>query len=214
MSGVDAKGARAMRRTWREDRGVVPFFKRYRKVLALALFLGFATFAFAAGLMFTSGFLISGAAGVPESILALNLPLIFVRIFGIGKPLLHYLERLCSHDWVLRMTSDLRLKLYRSLEKDALFFRATHRTGDVLGLLSEDIGHLQNLYLRTVFLTVIAWVLWFALVAAAGSSRRFWRACCLSCWGRRSCCCLRFRCWHAARAACATKRFETICTPS
>ncbi len=168
MSGVDAKGARAMRRTWREDRWVVPFFKRYRKVLALALFLGFATFAFAAGLMFTSGFLISGAAGVPESILALNLPLIFVRIFGIGKPLLHYLERLCSHDWVLRMTSDLRLKLYRSLEKDALFFRATHRTGDVLGLLSEDIGHLQNLYLRTVFPTVIAWVLWFALVAAAG----------------------------------------------
>ncbi|MEF9877442.1 MAG: thiol reductant ABC exporter subunit CydC, partial [Gordonibacter sp.] len=85
-----------------------------------------------------------------------------------GKPILHYLERLQSHDWVLRMTSGLRAALYRSLEKDALFFRATHRTGDILGLLAEDIGHIQNLYLRTVFPTAIAWLLYVVLVAAAG----------------------------------------------
>lgn len=155
-------------RTWRDDRWVKPFFKQYRRVLALALVLGLIAFAFASGLMFTSGYLISGSAEVPESILVLNLPLIFVRIFGIGKPFLQYLERLTSHDWVLRMTSGLRLALYRSIEKDALFFRATHRTGDVLGLLADDIGHIQNLYLRTVFPTVVAWLVYFALVCALG----------------------------------------------
>lgn len=157
-----------LKRTWKRDTWVKPFFKQYRKVLALALFLGLVTFVFAAGLMFTSGYLISGAAEVPDSILVLNLPLIFVRLFGAGKPALQYLERLCSHDWVLRMTSGLRLKLYRVLEADALFFRATHRTGDVLGLLAEDIGHIQNLYLRTVFPTVIAYLLYFVLIAGLG----------------------------------------------
>lgn len=157
-----------LKRTWKRDTWVKPFFKQYRKMLALALFLGLVTFVFAAGLMFTSGYLISGAAEVPDSILVLNLPLIFVRIFGAGKPALQYLERLCSHDWVLRMTSGLRLKLYRVLEADALFFRATHRTGDVLGLLAEDIGHIQNLYLRTVFPTVIAYLLYFVLIAGLG----------------------------------------------
>lgn len=157
-----------LKRTWKRDTWVKPFFKQYRKVLALALFLGLVTFVFAAGLMFTSGYLISGAAEVPDSILVLNLPLIFVRIFGAGKPALQYLERLCSHDWVLRMTSGLRLKLYRVLEADALFFRATHRTGDVLGLLAEDIGHIQNLYLRTVFPTVIAYLLYFVALAGLG----------------------------------------------
>ena len=110
----------------RRDAWVKPFFFRYRKALALALFLGLLTFGFASALMFTSGYLVSASA-VVETILFLHLPLIFVRIFGVGKPILQYLERLTSHDWVLRMTSGLRLKLYRALERDAVFFRATHR---------------------------------------------------------------------------------------
>lgn len=158
----------AVQHIWRKDRWVKPFFLRYRKTLALALGLGLLTFIFAGGLMFTSGYLISTAASIPESVLVLDIPLIFVRIFGIGKPILHYFERLASHDWVLRMTSRLRLLLYRSLEKDALFFKATHRTGDILGLLAEDIGHLQNLYLRTIFPTVVAWLVWFVIVVFAG----------------------------------------------
>ena len=151
----------------RRDTWVKPFFFRYRKALALALLLGLLTFGFASALMVTSGYLVSASA-VAETILFLHLPLIFVRIFGVGKPILQYLERLTSHDWVLRMTSGLRLKLYKSLERDAVFFRATHRTGDVLGLLAEDIGHIQNLYLRTVFPTVVAWLLYVILVVCLG----------------------------------------------
>ena len=105
---------------------------------------------------------------MPGSILMIHLPTVFVRIFGIGKPILQYLERLTSHDWVLRMTSGLRAKLYASIESDAIFFRRTHRTGDVLGLLAEDIGHLQNLYLRTVFPTVVAWLLTVVIVVVLG----------------------------------------------
>ncbi|BAK45165.1 thiol reductant ABC exporter subunit CydC [Eggerthella sp. YY7918] len=150
------------------DRWVKPFFKQYRTALAVALCLGVATFGFASGLMFTSGFLIAAAAEMPGSILMIHLPTVFVRIFGVGKPVLQYLERLTSHDWVLRMTSGLRSKLYASIEGDAINFRRTRRTGDVLGLLAEDIGHLQNLYLRTVFPLVVAWLLSIVIVVVLG----------------------------------------------
>lgn len=152
----------------RADRWVKPFFKQYRGALVLALLLGVATFAFASALMFTSGYLISKAAEAPGNIMAIYIPVVLVRVFGVGKPILHYFERLTSHDWVLRMTSNLRLKLYTALEKDAIFFRKRFRTGDILGLMAEDIGHLQNLYLRTIFPTVIAWVLYIAVVACFG----------------------------------------------
>ena len=157
------------RAMWRDDRWVKPFFGQYRKALATALGLGLLTFVFAAGLMFSSGFVISFSAGSADTFLDLMKPLAFVQIFGIGKPILQYLERLTSHDWVLHMTSSLRLQLYRALEKDALFFRATHRTGDVLGLLDEDIGHLQNLYLRTIFPTIVAYALFALVLVLAGA---------------------------------------------
>lgn len=164
-----AGGLSQLAQTWRRDRWVKPFFRQYRKVLALALTLGVAAAFFAAALMFTSGYLIGGSALMPASILLLNMPLMFVRIFGVGKPVLQYFERLQSHDWVLRMTSALRLKLWGALDRDAVFFRSAHRMGDALGLLSEDIGHIQNLYLRTVFPTVIAWILAVLVVAGMGA---------------------------------------------
>lgn len=154
--------------TLERDRWVKPFFRQYRRALVLALVLGLATFVFAGALMFTSGYLISRAAEMPGNILMIHLPVIFVRVFGIGKPIFQYFERLTSHDWVLRMTSSLRLKLYEALEGDAIFFRRSRRTGDVLGLLAEDIGHIQNLYLRTVFPTIVAYLLYVVIVAGLG----------------------------------------------
>lgn len=149
---------------WTErDTWVRPYFRKYRKVLLSALSLGVAAFLFSALLMFTSGYLISATAEAPGNILLYYLPIAFVQVFGLGKPPLHYFERLQSHDWVFRMTSSLRVRLYKALERDALK-PGSRSTGEVLGLVSEDIGHIQNLYLRTVFPLVIGWSL---LVAAS-----------------------------------------------
>ena len=152
---------------WRRDTWIKPFFKQYRRALLLALALGLATFVFAAALMFTSGYLISGAPLV-VSVLVLNVPLGLVRLFGVGKPILNYFERLASHDWVLRMTSALRLRLYRSAESEAMAFGPKRSTGDVLGLLAQDVGHIQNLYLRTLFPLALGGILYLALVVCTG----------------------------------------------
>lgn len=150
------------------DEWIKPFFKQYKKSLILALTLGFITFFCVGALMFNSGYLISRAASLPENILMIYIPIVLTRAFGIGRPVFRYVERLVSHNWVLKMTSNLRVKLYDSLEQDAIFFKQNHRTGDILGLLSEDINHIQNLYLRTIFPTIIAWLLYIFVIIGIG----------------------------------------------
>lgn len=153
---------------YEKDQWVKPFLKKYKGLLYLALILGFLTFFSAGALMFNSGYLISRAASLPENILMIYIPIVLTRAFGISRPVFRYIERLVSHNWVLKMTSDLRLKLYMVLEKDAIFFKSKYQTGDILGLLSEDINHLQNLYLRTIFPTVIAWLLYVFIIIGLG----------------------------------------------
>ena len=152
----------------RHDTWVRPYLARYKKPLVGAIALSILAYIFAAGLMFTSGYLISGAATLPASVLLMHLALIAVRVFGLGKPVLQYCERLTSHDWILRVTSSLRLRLYQSLEGQAGLGRAVQRTGDMLGLLSEDLGHLQDMYLRCILPTITAWFLWFIATLALG----------------------------------------------
>lgn len=152
-----------------QDRWVRPYFTKYRKPLALALVLGLATFACSALLMFTSGYLISATAEQPYAgLVAVFYPMVFVQVFGLGKPIAHYFERLSSHDWVFRMTSSLRVRLYRIIERSGTQVRRRYGTGDYLEFVAEDIGHLQNLYLRTVFPLVTAWLQYAVLIAALG----------------------------------------------
>lgn len=166
------------RKMLKNDQWVKPFLKRYRGMLYLALFLGFLTFFSAGALMFNSGYLISRAASMPENILLIYIPIVLTRAFGISRPVFRYVERLVSHNWVLKMTSELRLKLYLVLEKDAIFLKSKYQTGDILGLLSEDINHIQNLYLRTIFPTVIAWILYVFIVIGLGFFS-WWFALCM-----------------------------------
>lgn len=156
-------------RIFRNDTWVLPFFRQYRGVLVLSLLLGVLTVGFGALLMFTSGYLICSAAEMPElGLYSLLVPLGLVQVFGVLKPFFGYFERLKSHDWVLRMTSQLRLRLYRSISGQGMFWRLAHRTGDALGLLASDIGHIQDLYLRTVFPFTIAWIVWLLTVVLFG----------------------------------------------
>ena len=158
------------KRAWASDGWARPFLKRYRKALVLSITLGVVAMAFAVGLMFTSGYLIDDAAERPElGLFSLLIPLGLVQVFGIGKPFLSYLERLISHDWVLHITSGMRLALFRVVEREGMLWTASHRAGDALGLLAEDIDHVQNLYLRVVFPLVIAWVLWIGIVIFFGA---------------------------------------------
>ncbi|MCM3267793.1 thiol reductant ABC exporter subunit CydC [Paenibacillus elgii] len=140
------------------------FYWRFAAIVAL----GTLTAGCAASLMFTSGYLISKAALRPENILMVYVPIVLVRTFGTSRAVVHYVERLVGHDTILRMISHLRVRLYRLLEPQALFIRSRFRTGDMLGVLSDDIEHLQNVYLRIVFPGATAFIVFMLSIVALG----------------------------------------------
>lgn len=99
---------------------ITPFLRKYRFGMILATILGTITMFCAGLLMFSAGYVISKSATKPENILIIYVPVLMVRVFGISRPVVRYIERLTSHNWILRITSNLRRKLYLRLENRRL----------------------------------------------------------------------------------------------
>ncbi|MGA5410765.1 thiol reductant ABC exporter subunit CydD [Streptomyces lavendulocolor] len=115
--------------------------------LGLALLLGSLALGSAVGLMAVSGWLISRASEQPP-VLHLMVAVTATRAFGIGRAVFRYAERLVSHDAVLRMLADLRVAVYRGLERIAPAGLRTVRRGDLLSRLVSDVDALQDYWLR------------------------------------------------------------------
>lgn len=120
---------------------------RWRLLLAGALGVGAAGSAVA--LMATSAWLISRAAQHPP-VLYLMVAIVAVRFFGIARGVLRYAERLVGHDAALRGLRDLRVDVYRRLERLAPSGLPAFRSGDLLARLVGDVDALQDLWLRIV----------------------------------------------------------------
>ncbi|MEV3989638.1 thiol reductant ABC exporter subunit CydD [Streptomyces sp. NPDC049837] len=115
--------------------------------LALALLLGSLALGSAVGLMAVSGWLISRASEQPP-VLYLMVAVTATRAFGIGRAVFRYAERLVSHDAVLRTLAELRVAVYRGLERIAPAGLRTARRGDLLSRLVSDVDALQDYWLR------------------------------------------------------------------
>lgn len=133
------------------DHWIMPFLRQQKSGLFWSIFLNFMTTFAAGALMFVSGFLISRSAQHPENILIIYVPIVLTRAFGIARPVFRYAQRLVSHNWVLRIVSKTRRRLYESVASTAGSIRGRMQTGDILSLLADDLDRLQNLYLRTLF---------------------------------------------------------------
>ncbi|MEU7118959.1 thiol reductant ABC exporter subunit CydD [Streptomyces zaomyceticus] len=115
--------------------------------MALALLLGSLALGSAVGLMAVSGWLISRASEQPP-VLYLMVAVTATRAFGIGRAVFRYAERLVSHDAVLRMLAELRVSVYRRLERIAPAGLRRTRRGDLLARLVQDVDALQDYWLR------------------------------------------------------------------
>ncbi|MFE9822580.1 thiol reductant ABC exporter subunit CydD [Streptomyces sp. NPDC005791] len=115
--------------------------------LGLALLLGSLAVASSVGLMAVSGWLISRASEQPP-VLYLMVAVTATRAFGLGRAVFRYAERLVSHDAVLRMLAELRVAVYRGLERIAPAGLRAARRGDLLSRLVSDVDALQDYWLR------------------------------------------------------------------
>lgn len=111
--------------------------------LWVAVLAGAASVLAAAALSAVSGWLIVYAAQQPP-MLYLMVAIVGVRFFGISRSVLRYSERLSSHDVVLRWASDLRVRLWDALGRDARGWNRLTRPGGALSTLIAEVDELRD----------------------------------------------------------------------
>jgi ATP-binding cassette subfamily C protein CydC len=139
--------------------------------LRIRLLVAVLTGALATGcgvaLLAVSGFILARASQHP-GILAISVAVVAVRGLSIGRALLRYLERLAGHDVAFRVLADVRVSIYRRLERLAPTGLHAFRSGDLLALLVSDVDSIQDVFVRGLAPPVTA-----ALVGAGAAT------CCL-----------------------------------
>ena len=116
-------------------------------------------------LLAVSGYLLARASQHP-AILAISVAVVAVRGLSIGRALSRYLERLASHDVAFRVLADVRVAIYRRLERLAPGGLAAFRSGDLLARLISDVDATQDLFIRGIGPPMAAALVGAAAVAA------------------------------------------------
>jgi thiol reductant ABC exporter CydC subunit len=110
---------------------------------------GFLASASSVALLVTGAWLVARAAERPP-VVALSVAVVAVRAFAVTRACARYAERLLSHDATLRVLSDLRVRLYRRLERLAPSGLPVFRSGDLLARLVGDLDAVQDVFLRAL----------------------------------------------------------------
>ena len=139
--------------------------KKNKSMMVLVVILGILSTVSGAALMYVSGFLISKSSLRIGNILMLQVPTVLTRTFSLSQSTFAYLQRLTSHNLVLGIIEKMRSRVYKILEPHALKLKKEYKSGDLLGLIAEDIEHLQNIYLKTIFPSIVSLVLYVIFVA-------------------------------------------------
>ena len=138
--------------------------KNNKNMMSAVVFLGLMSVVSGAALMYVSGFLISKSSLRIGNILMLQVPTVLTRTFSLAQSTFAYIQRLVSHNLVLGIIEKMRSRVYRILEPKALKLKKEYKSGDLLGLISEDIEHMQNIYLKTIFPSIISLVLYVIFI--------------------------------------------------
>src|SRR4029453_17939540 len=98
--------------------------------LALGTLAAVVASACSVALLGTGAWLIARAAQQPE-MAALSVAVVAVRAFAVGRGVARYLERLLTHDATLRAQTDVRVAVFRRLERLTPTGLAGFRDGDL-----------------------------------------------------------------------------------
>ena len=116
------------------------------KILGAAIVGGISS-SMAVGLLACSAWLISMASLQPP-IMVLEVAIVSVRFFGIGRGVIRYAARIIEHKSALRALTTIRVALYRTIESQLPTYFALVRRGDLLRRLVSDSEVMQDLWLR------------------------------------------------------------------
>ncbi|WP_340377069.1 thiol reductant ABC exporter subunit CydC [Streptomyces sp. SS7] len=132
-------------------RAAAPRPGRLAAATAFALLADFAAVA----LMAIATWLLATAAGMP-SYEVLAVAIVAVRALALGRGGLRYVERLLSHDVVLRAQGELRVRVYRAVAGTRPTAVGGPREADLLSRVVADVDLVQDLLMRCLMPAVVA----------------------------------------------------------
>jgi ATP-binding cassette, subfamily C, bacterial CydC len=94
---------------------------------------------------FLASMAMAGAAGTPFNFF---LPVAFIRLLTLVRSLGRYAERLVSHDAILRLLAELRVRFFQRLVPLAPAALQQTHSADLFSRLRADIDTLDHFYLR------------------------------------------------------------------
>lgn len=118
--------------------------------MALSLLYGVAGLGSAIGLAATSAWLIARASQMPP-VLYLSVAATSVRMFGILRAVLRYMQRLASHKVALDGMDSLRLNVYDALSDGPIDRVAAIQRGDLLARIGADIDAVGDFVVKSLF---------------------------------------------------------------
>jgi thiol reductant ABC exporter CydC subunit len=120
-----------------------------RRQLLLAVVAGATATGCGIALLAVSGFLLARASQHPN-IIAISAAVVAVRALSAGRGVSRYFERLTSHDAAFRILADVRVSIYRRLERLAPAGLTAFSSGDLLARLISDVDATQDLFIRGI----------------------------------------------------------------
>ena len=135
--------------------------------LLLAIALGVLSLGSALALAGLSAWLITRAWQMPP-VLDLSIAVVGVRTFAISRGVLHYCERLASHDTALRAAGSARALIYHRLANGPVDIATRLHSGELVSRVGGDVDQLADVLVRAALPFSVAAVLAVAAIAVVG----------------------------------------------
>ena len=140
---------------------------RLPRILA-AIALGVLSLGSALALAGVSAWLITRAWQMPP-VLDLSVAVVAVRTFAISRGVLHYCERLATHDTALRAAGTARAQIYSRLARGPAGAAVRLHSGELVARVGADVDELANVLVRAAVPIGVAAVLGLAATAVVAA---------------------------------------------
>ena len=135
-----------------------------KKRFALSVLFGSGAVGSGVGLGAVSAWLIARAAQLPP-VLDLSVAATSVRVFGIGKALFRYLQRISSHWVALRGMAAVRTSVYSRIADSPTDVVSSMRRGDLLARTGADVDELGNVVVKSLLPMCVAMIISLVSIA-------------------------------------------------
>jgi ATP-binding cassette subfamily C protein CydC len=132
-----------------------------------AIALGVLSLGSALALAGVSAWLITRAWQMPP-VLDLSVAVVMVRTFAISRGVLHYCERLATHDTALRAAGTARAQIYHRLAHGPASAAVRLHSGELVARVGADVDELADVLVRALVPIGVATVLALAATVVVG----------------------------------------------